>query len=250
VGDASVAFGWFAAVPNVEQAAGLLDAGPCTLLLAPDLVLVDLLNAAWKSLRLGAITCEQFQMLASRASEPFSRLFPSSALLARAAHWCRELDHPAYDCLYVTQAERERAKSLERQLREVKSQLSPEAARQMEERIKAAEEAAKRAEDEANAKVIRRDIRSYAKSIGFSDQELSQVYDSRAVSALYKSMMYDKLVAGKPGAHKKVQSAPKTLKPGTSNPKSSEQEAKTKDFERLRQSGNKKDAARLFERFL
>jgi hypothetical protein len=104
--------------------------------------------------------------------------------------------------------------------------------------------------DDAKAEVIRRDIRSYAKSIGFTDQELSQVYDSRAVSALYKSMMYDKLVAGKPGAHKKVQSAPKTLKPGTSNPKSSEQEAKKKDFERLRQSGNKKDAARLFERFL
>jgi hypothetical protein len=104
--------------------------------------------------------------------------------------------------------------------------------------------------DEAKAEVIRRDIRSYAKSIGFSDQELSQVYDSRAVSALYKSMMYDKLVAGKPGAHKKVQSAPKTLKPGTSNPKSSESEAKKKDFERLRQSGKKQDAARLFERFL
>jgi hypothetical protein len=104
--------------------------------------------------------------------------------------------------------------------------------------------------DEAKAEVIRRDIRSYAKSIGFSDQELSQVYDSRAVSALYKSMMYDKLVAGKPSTHKKVQSAPKTLKPGTSNPKSSESEAKKKDFERLRQSGNKKDAARLFERFL
>ena len=104
--------------------------------------------------------------------------------------------------------------------------------------------------DDAKAEVIRRDIRSYAKSIGFSDQELSQVYDSRAVSALYKSMMYDKLVAGKPGAHKKVQSAPKTLKPGTSNPKSSENEAKKKDFERLRQSGKKQDAARLFERFL
>jgi predicted nucleic acid-binding protein len=72
-------------------------------------VLVELLNAAWKSRRLGAITSEQLQMLASRASEPFSRLFPASALLARAAHWCRELDHPAYDCLYGALAERERA---------------------------------------------------------------------------------------------------------------------------------------------
>jgi predicted nucleic acid-binding protein len=107
--DASVAFAWFAAVPNAEEAAGLLDAGPGTLLLAPDLVLVELLNAAWKSLRLGAITSEQFEMLSSRATEPFSRLFPASALLARAAHWCRELDHPATDCLYVALAERERA---------------------------------------------------------------------------------------------------------------------------------------------
>ena len=107
--DASVAFAWFVAVPNAEQAALLLAAPPGTLLLAPDLVLVELLNAAWKGRRLGAITSEQFQVLASRASEPFSRLFPASALLARAAHWCRELDHPAYDCLDVALAERERA---------------------------------------------------------------------------------------------------------------------------------------------
>ena len=104
--------------------------------------------------------------------------------------------------------------------------------------------------DEAKAEVIRRDIRSYAKSIGFSDQELSQVYDSRAVQTLYKSMQYDKLMAGKSGATKKVTSAPKTLKPGTSNPQSSEQEAQKKDFAQLRKTGNKRDAARLFERFL
>ena len=107
--DASVAFGWFAAVPGSEQAARLLEGGPATLLLAPDLVLVELLNAGWKSLRLGAITSEQFQVLANRAAEPFSRLVPSAPLLARAGHWCQQLDHPAYDCLYVALAERERA---------------------------------------------------------------------------------------------------------------------------------------------
>jgi Tfp pilus assembly protein PilN len=104
--------------------------------------------------------------------------------------------------------------------------------------------------DDAKAEVIRRDIRSYAKSIGFSDQELSQVYDSRAVQTLYKAMQYEKLVAGKAGTTKKVASAPKTLKPGTSNPTSSEQEARKKEFARLKQTGNKNDAARIFERFL
>jgi predicted nucleic acid-binding protein len=84
--DASVAFGWFAAVPGSEQTAKLLDAGGTTLLLAPDLVVVELLNTAWKSLLLGAITTEQVQVPAHRAAEPFHRLVPVSGLLARAGH--------------------------------------------------------------------------------------------------------------------------------------------------------------------
>lgn len=104
--------------------------------------------------------------------------------------------------------------------------------------------------DDVKAEVVRRDIRNYAKSIGFTDQELSQVYDSRAVLALYKAAQYDKLMANKGAATKKVAVAPKTIRPGTSNPQSSENEAVKKERARLRQSGNKKDAARIFERFL
>ena len=104
--------------------------------------------------------------------------------------------------------------------------------------------------DDVKAEVIRRDIRNYAKAQGFSDQELSQVYDSRAVLALYKAAQYDKLMAGKGVTSKKVANAPKTIRPGTSNPQSSENETVKKDRAALRQSGNKKDAARLFERFL
>lgn len=104
--------------------------------------------------------------------------------------------------------------------------------------------------DDVKAEVVRRDIRNYAKSIGFTDQELSQVYDSRAVLALYKAAQFDKLMANKGVATKKVATAPKTIRPGTSNPQSSENEAVKKERARLRQSGNKKDAARLFERFL
>lgn len=104
--------------------------------------------------------------------------------------------------------------------------------------------------DDVKAEIVRRDIRNYAKSIGFTDQELSQVYDSRAVLALYKAAQYDKLMANKGAATKKVATAPKTIRPGTSNPQSSENEAVKKERARLRQSGNKKDAARLFERFL
>lgn len=104
--------------------------------------------------------------------------------------------------------------------------------------------------DDVKAEVIRRDIRNYAKSIGFTDQELSQVYDSRAVQTLYKAMQFEKLMANKGATTKKVATAPKTIRPGTSNPQSSETEAIKKERAKLRQSGNKKDAVRLFERFL
>ena len=104
--------------------------------------------------------------------------------------------------------------------------------------------------DDVKGEVIRRDIRNYAKSIGFTDQELSQVYDSRAVQTLYKAMQYEKLMANKGVTTKKVATAPKTLRPGTSNPQSSENEAMKKERAKLRQTGNKKDAVRLFERFL
>lgn len=104
--------------------------------------------------------------------------------------------------------------------------------------------------DDVKAEVIRRDIRNYAKAQGFTDQELSQVYDSRAVLALYKAAQYDKLMANKGVTSKKVANAPKTIRPGTSNPQSSENETFKKERAVLRQSGNKKDAVRLFERFL
>jgi Tfp pilus assembly protein PilN len=104
--------------------------------------------------------------------------------------------------------------------------------------------------DDVKAEVIRRDIRNYAKAQGFTDQELSQVYDSRAVLALYKAAQYDKLMANKGVTSKKVATAPKTIRPGTSNPQSSDNETFKKERAALRQSGNKKDAVRLFERFL
>jgi hypothetical protein len=105
--------------------------------------------------------------------------------------------------------------------------------------------------DEVKADLARKEIRSYAKSIGFSDQELASVYDARAVQTLYKAMQYEKLMKGKGVATKKVSEAPKTLRAGASQPQgSSEQEAIKKQFQKLRQSGKKQDAAKLFEKFI
>jgi len=97
---------------------------------------------------------------------------------------------------------------------------------------------------------IRKDIREYAKSIGWSDQELANLYDSRAVLSLYHGMKYAKLQSNKPSITKKVEAAPKMLKAGTSNPRNAEVEQNKKLSTQLKKTGNVRDAARVFEKFL
>lgn len=104
--------------------------------------------------------------------------------------------------------------------------------------------------DPAKGETIRNDIRAFGKQIGFSDQELAAVYDSRAVLTLYKAMQYDKLVASKPAITKKVNEAPKAIKPGVSKPRDSNAEEIRKLKARVKSSGSPRDAASVFERFL
>jgi hypothetical protein len=98
--------------------------------------------------------------------------------------------------------------------------------------------------------VIRKDIRTYGKQMGFSDDELANVFDSRAVLTLYKAMQYDKLQSAKPGITKKVAEAPKAIKPGVSKPRDSNSEEIRKLKSRAKSTGSVKDAANVFERFL
>lgn len=95
---------------------------------------------------------------------------------------------------------------------------------------------------------VRKQIREYAKSVGWTDKELSSVYDHRAVATLYKAMKFEQLQKAKPETLKKVNAAPKMLKSGTSTPSSKSQQDK-QVMQRLRESGKIKDAAKAFERF-
>jgi hypothetical protein len=104
--------------------------------------------------------------------------------------------------------------------------------------------------DKEKGMKVRQEIREYAKSIGWTDQELGSVYDSRAVLSLYEGMQYRKLMQNKPAVTKKVNEAPKMVKPGTSKAQTSEREQIKKQKARLRETGSVKDAANLFERFL
>ena len=104
--------------------------------------------------------------------------------------------------------------------------------------------------DKEKGEPIRKEIRAFAKSIGWSDQELASVYDSRAVLTLYKAMQYDKLMQNKPEVQKKLSQAPKMLKAGASQQRSPDQEQVKKQKQQLKRSGRVADAAGLFERFL
>lgn len=105
--------------------------------------------------------------------------------------------------------------------------------------------------DEVKGEVIRKEIRDYAKSVGWSDQELSQVYDHRAVLTLYRAMQFDKLQKSKPAVQKRVAEAPKSLAPGVGSQRlDKDGEMVKKLTKQLKQSGRPRDAAALFERFL
>jgi len=103
--------------------------------------------------------------------------------------------------------------------------------------------------DPTKGEQIRNEIRNYGKSVGFNDQELSQVYDSRHVLMLHKAMMYDKLQKSKPAVNKKVAQAPKMVKSGT-KVKEGNRDVRKQQLNKLKQTGKVRDAAALFENFI
>ncbi len=69
----------------------------------------------------------------------------------------------------------------------------------------------------------RQEVIKYAQSRGFSQEEVSQASDARAIELLYKAWQWDNLQKKTPAAKKKVKSAPKMAKAG--QPKSKAQVA-------------------------
>jgi len=167
----------------------------------------------------------------------------------------KETDPIGYATRVAEQVEREKQLAA---VRAEQQRIAQQQQAEHSERLKQhlAQEAQKLAEaipefaDPVKSQVVKADVRNYAKGIGFSDQELAQAYDHRAITALYKAMQYDKLMGKKPEANKKVSQAPKMLKPGTSTPEARQSQEVKQMRGRLKQSGRAKDAAALFERFL
>jgi len=169
--------------------------------------------------------------------------------------YLKETDPIGYAVKVAEMSQREKQLAQVRAEREHIAQQQ-EYDRQNQLRAKVAQEAEKLVSalpdyaDPVKGEVIRKEIRSYGKQAGFSDDELANVFDSRAVLTLYKAMQYDKLKASQPAIAKKVNEAPKAMKPGVSNPRDSNAEDIKKLKARVRQTGTVRDAAAAFERFL
>ena len=90
---------------------------------------------------------------------------------------------------------------------------------------------------------LKTDIRNYALSLGFPENEIDSISDHRVVLVLHKAMMQDNAAKGV----KKVKVAPKVVKSGTPQTKSQKVKRVTQaKRERLSKTGHTKDAANVF----
>lgn len=103
--DASVAVKWFVEELRSPAACDLLTRGD--VLIAPDLVLIEVSNTAWKKVSRDEITQEQGDAMVRALPFYFDRLVHTDALIIRAYALAHRLGHPVYDCLYLALAEQE-----------------------------------------------------------------------------------------------------------------------------------------------
>ena len=90
-------------------------------------------------------------------------------------------------------------------------------------------------------------IRNYAvEKLGFSEEQVSQVYMPAAVEAVYKAMKYDEIMSKRPAPQQ--QTGPRPMRAGSPQSVPTRQRSEiTQAKQRLAKTGNVRDAAKLFE---
>jgi hypothetical protein len=100
------------------------------------------------------------------------------------------------------------------------------------------------------AKAEGKALLEYGQNLGFSEQELSTITDSRALLALHKAWKYDQMMSKRPEFQAKIKKAPKMVTPGSAGSVSSKSSDINNAKKRLAQTGSVRDAASLFEKFI
>jgi predicted nucleic acid-binding protein len=106
--DASVAVKWFLDEPGDREARALVERSEA--LIAPELIVAEVLNAIWKRLLAGDADIRQGPRVAAVLPKVLAQIRSLGPLAARALEIAAELRHPAYDCFYLALAEERRAK--------------------------------------------------------------------------------------------------------------------------------------------
>lgn len=101
--DASVAVKWFVREPLRDRAMVLLkERQP---LYAPDLIIAEICNIAWRKHLKSEISAEHAQSMVAGVCHGTLTLLPSARLAAVALRTALLLGHPAYDCFYLACAD-------------------------------------------------------------------------------------------------------------------------------------------------
>jgi predicted nucleic acid-binding protein len=106
--DASVAMRWSATLARSDRAEALLASDEP--IIAPDLVLAEITNAAWKAAVFGGASTAAVGLLVQESAGYFDELVPAADLKDRALEIALALKHPAYDCFYLALAEQRECK--------------------------------------------------------------------------------------------------------------------------------------------
>jgi hypothetical protein len=100
------------------------------------------------------------------------------------------------------------------------------------------------------AKAEGKALLEYGQQLGFSQQELNTITDSRALLALHKAWKYDQMMSKRPEFQAKIKKAPRMVSPGSAGSVSSKSSDINNAKKRLAQTGSVRDAASLFEKFI
>lgn len=100
--DASVVIKWVVGETETLQALALRQHR----LSAPDLLVAECANILWKKVRRNELTGDEATFAARLLDRADIELVPARGLIEAATNLAIALDHPAYDCLYLSLSER------------------------------------------------------------------------------------------------------------------------------------------------
>lgn len=99
--DASIAIKWVIDEAGTAEALALRSGAT---LLAPDLLVAECANILWKKVQRDELLRDEALLAARLLERADVEILPTRALLSAATRIAMELNHPAYDCLYLALA--------------------------------------------------------------------------------------------------------------------------------------------------